>query len=704
MSSNSNAYSIEELIRRYTQHSNNLAGWEWAPTSSTNIGANIEQMEKIRGALNSPNPTWKWMGPDNLQPYSGSSSSSGIGKRTRSDQTLDNINYNESQLVAVDPVVLQTRRTVFNQTQLGKLTTQLLTSQAELNSIIQQGNTVGAVDKTNVEKKIDALKLQIGNLISETVKDNVLKEQWQKELNDSRQKLESIQKQENVSLNKYQVETNLELIKFIFERMSKNRDFDPEVTKQICEDMVTDFERKMTAQGRTPLWKQYFAMLRDSINENYAAAKLFYLKVKPYAPLAGQAAAGLTTIGLAATNLGPQIPAITPVLTNYGVALLKDQSLVGNALGNVANRLTETTGNILISATNLVIRSISAHPVASTFGGLSLLLSAYWGLSQDDRNKLGPEIISAANQIIAKIKEQLQIVWDATTDINNWKKAYNNLCQLMVEFKQYCDSNGINLVDDEYDDVLSVPSMTSNVALSSVASSRASSVNSTASSVASSKASSKADSLSLSLFQDGLTENNLEQFQQLINTNDGSISSSIEGSAGTQLSRGYSNYSNVSSLGFGSQDQFGSQDLFNYTPVPVNSPPGSPSYTPLRLNTPPGSPAYTPASSQSSITPLINPANMGSVSSYSQGSLSGSSQEPSIGRGYVPQKITSDDEASQDTDDDMYKNIGGKLSYRRKPKRNTKKKQYKRRTIKRLRNTRRRQKRNTKKHRRIRRR
>jgi hypothetical protein len=95
---------------------------------------------------------------------------------------------------------------------------------------------------------------------------------------------------------------------------------------------------------------------------------------------------------------------------------------------------------------------------------------------------------------------------------------------------------------------------------------------------------------------------------------------------------------------------------------------------------------------------------MGSVSSYSQGSLSGSSQEPSIGRGYVPQKITSDDEASQDTDDDMYKNIGGKLSYRRKPKRNTKKKQYKRRTIKRLRNTRRRQKRNTKKHRRIRRR
>ena len=392
----------------------------------------------------------------------GSQSSSGGQAILAGQPNTQVLNTMEQQLISVQNGEFRNDQIQFAQKEIAKKMGDLLYYQALYNRYIQDQN-IGERDKIDVKTAIDRLKNEINNLsksLTGSIQD-ITEEQINKD--DFRRKNEALDHLVNQSQNRGAVMDAAAYITYIFENMSKNRDFDPAITSQICDEIVKQFEEKMKAQGQVGLISQYADWIRSYVTETLAVAKISYLRTKALLKPTGQAAAGLTMIGLAATNLELQLNYVQPIIRSFGVPLVRDESLVMTGLGNIGRTLSATATNTLIAATNLVTRAIASHPVAATFAGLSLLLSAYWKLSPNQRIQV--------SETMNELLNQLQIVWNKATDKEKWMSAYNNVCSLMVDLKNFLEDRGFLVIDNDYNDICSVHSDQSVSSASSSASS-----------------------------------------------------------------------------------------------------------------------------------------------------------------------------------------------------------------------------------------
>ena len=80
----------------------------------------------------------------------------------------------------------------------------------------------------------------------------------------------------------------------------------------------------MKEQGKVSLISQYAEWIRSYVTDTLSIAKISYLRAKALAKPTGQAATGLTMIGLAATNLDLQIGYVTSMSQGLGPAILND--------------------------------------------------------------------------------------------------------------------------------------------------------------------------------------------------------------------------------------------------------------------------------------------------------------------------------------------------------------------------------------------
>ena len=401
---------------------------------------------KNSNSVNNPNnPN---LNPGGGLPSSGSQSSSG-GQILTGQPNTQLLNAMEQQLISVQNGQFRNDQIQFAQKQIAQKMGDLLYYQGLYNRYIQDRN-VGERDKNEVKTAIDRLKNEINNLsksLTGSIQE-ITEEQINKD--DFRRKNEALDHLVNQSQNRGAVMDAAAYIIYIFENMSKNRDFDPAITSQICDEIVKQFEEKMKEQGQVGLISQYADWIRSYVTDTIGVAKISYLRTKALIEPTGQAAAGLTMIGLAATNLDPTLMYVEPTIRGFGPALVRDESLIMTGLGNIARTLSTTTTNTLIAATNLVTRAIASHPVAATFAGLSLLLSAYWKLSPNQRI----QVSETMNQLLEKLQE----IWNTATDAKSWIPAYNQVCSLMVKLKDYLEDIGVFVIDDTYDDICSVHS------------------------------------------------------------------------------------------------------------------------------------------------------------------------------------------------------------------------------------------------------
>lgn len=591
----------------------------------------------------------------------------------------------DRQLVAVEEGQFRAVQAEFAEKQITEKMANLLSTQALFNKLIQDKN-VGKVDINGVKKSMAELQADIENqrrILINAVDTIQLKQAEEIEFEQKKGALDRLVIQ---SQNRIPVEDAAAYITYIFERMSKKRDFDPVVTKRICDEIVTKFEEEMEKQGQVGLLQQYRDWIKSYIDEALTKATLSYLRAKALVKPTGQAAAGLTMIGLAATNLFPQLEYVSSVSQSLGPALLDDSLLATMAI-NVGRTLSTATTNTLIAATNLVTSAIASHPVAATFGGLSLLISAYWQLSLDHRGQV--------SKLMNELLEKLQFIWNQATDPDQWIPAYHKVNSLMAEIKGFLEDRGILIVDEEYDSVLSVrsaSSVSSSASSSSSSSSRVTPLrkpsNSTVSSLTGatilSRASSESDSVSRDLFKETgqqLTLQKLQNFQALINAESASSSSgsSINVPKEVDFTRARSDISSLTATPFGSQDldsgsQSSTYSLGSYTKGTPDSPGGP--YKPVSQN----SRAVSPHS-QDSLIPN-SPGNT------PPGSPQGNRLESILGK-------------RQDSEDsDMYADIFSKKSKqggRRKSRRHGSRSSTKKRQYRKYRNTRKRSRRHTKK-------
>jgi hypothetical protein len=658
-------------------------------------------------ANNPDNPNNPNLNPGGGLPSSGSQSSSGRQTILTGQPNTQLLNAMEQQLISVQNGQFRNDQIQFAQKQIAQKMGDLLYYQGLYNRYIQDQN-IGERDKIDVKTAIDRLKNEINNLsksLTGSIQD-ITEEQINKD--DFRRKNEALDHLVNQSQNRGAVMDAAAYITYIFENMSKNRDFDPAVTSQICDEIVKQFEEKMKAQGQVGLISQYADWIRSYVTDTIGVAKISYLRTKALIEPTGQAAAGLTMIGLAATNLDPTLMYVEPTIRGFGPALVRDESLIMTGLGNIARTLSATATNTLIAATNLVTRAIASHPVAATFAGLSLLLSAYWKLSPNQRI----QVSETMNQLLEKLQE----IWNKATDKDTWIPAYNQVCSLMVKLKDYLEDIGVFVIDDTYDDICSVhsdPSTSSSASSgvpplkipSSVSLSSSSTISSPlfgpnvprkrqSSSISSStqvtktstKASDDADTVSLDLFKNTgqqLVRQNLERFQKLINEESSSSASSTSDMPTfvNIPSRAISNISDITVSPSESQEM----DLGIEGPVGYERANSRDSGSSSGSQGPP--PGVITQDIISETTPLLERRR-----SEKRGYMS-SNVEDVKGE----KKIKTDEPGSPSSSDgsDMYKNIGGSYRSRRhKSRRYTKKRKF----IRRRRNTRRRPKRHTKRH------
>jgi len=599
----------------------------------------------------------------------------------------------DRQLVAVEEGQFRAVQAEFAQKEITQKAAKLLSTQALFNKYIQDPN-VGKVDINGVEKTMDQLQDDINNqrrILIEAV-DTI--QSIRAEDDEFRQKREALNRLVIKSQNRIPVEDAAAYITYIFERMSKKRDFDPVITKRICDGIVQKFEEEMGKQGKVGLIQQYSDWIKSYIDDVLNKAIIAYLRAKALVEPTGRAAAGLTMIGLAATNLAPQLEYVSSVSQSFGPALMRDESLVMTGVGNVVRTLSTATTNTLIAATNFVTSAIASHPVAATFGGLSLLLSAYWQLSSDHRGQV--------SELMKELLEKLQFIWNQATDPNKWIPAYHRVISLMTEIKEFLEDRGILVVDEEYDSVLSVRSASSSSSSSAsssgvaplripsnstVSSLTRETILSRASTKASTKATTDADSVSLELFKttgQQLAEEKLKRFQALLNTESASSSSSSSSVSGVPREVDFTRArSDISSL---TATPFGSQDLDSSSPYSRDYSRGGPSgiFKPVlqdsRANSPhsqdsliANSPGFTPPGS-----PLVGQKR--------------TTSEPDLLESNKKGRPTSDSTSSSQSSD-MYKGLGGRRKSRRHGTRtSTKKRQYRK-----YRNTRKRSRRHTKK-------
>lgn len=651
----------------------------------------------------------------NLNPGGGlpldSQSSSGGQSILAGQPNTQLLDAMEQQLISVQNGQFRDIKIAFAEKKILEQIAELLSNQALYNRYIQDP-TIGKVDINGVALTIQQLKDKINNQSKDLadIIDTIKLEQSEEA--EFRQKREALNRLVNQSQNRIPVENAAAYITYIFERMSKTQDFDPAVTSQICDEILNIFEEKMKAQGEVSLIKQYYDWIRSYVTETLAVAKISYLRTKALLKPTGQAAAGLTMIGLAATNLAQQLDYVQPIIRSFGVPLVRDESLVMTGLGNIGRTLSATASNTLIAATNLVTRAIASHPVAATFAGLSLLLSAYWKLSPNQRT----EVSKTMNELL----NQLQIIWNKATDKEKWMSAYNNVCSLMVDLKNFLEDRGFLVIDNDYNDICSVHSDPSVSSASSRASSGVSPLKipsvslSSMSSEASqateaTEASNRADSVSLELFRNTgqqLARDKLIAFQDLINEESSNSNSNSSSSASISGIPNVVNMSRVSSV-----NSPLSMSPFSSRSPSLNESQGSRTSSGQSLNMNLGSNApigYERANSKDS-------------TSNSQGSSQGpppgvitknllSEIEPLIKRsekrGYMSsnvedvkgEKKVKTDEPESPSSSDGSDMDGGRhrrhRSRRHKSRRYTKKRKF----IRRRRNTRRRPKRHTKRH------
>jgi hypothetical protein len=636
---------------------------------------------------------------------------------------MDILNAMDQQLVAIEEGQFRAVQVAFAQQQITEKMAKLLSTQALFNKYIQDP-TIGKVDINGVTKTMEQLKTDIENQRSMLINAIDTIQQGQAEDDESRSKRAALNRLVIQSQNRIPVEDAAAYITYIFERMSKKQDFDPVITKRICDEIVKKFEEEMRQQGQVGLLQQYSDWIKSYIDEALTKATISYLKAKALAEPAGQAAAGLTMIGLAATNVIPRLEYLTSVSQGLGPAIMND-NLMTTMATNVGRQISNATTNILIASTNLVTSAIASHPVAATFGGLALLISAYW--------KLSPEHKRLVSAKMNELFEKLQIIWNGATDPNTWIPAYHKVNALMAEMKDFFEDRGIYIVDEDYDSELSVRSASSaSSRASSIVPSRASSSASsgvepltkpsystvssktTVSSKATvlSKASEDADSLSLDLFAgtgNQLAEEKLKRFQDIVNNNDPDSSSSRSSSIPREvIARAESDISDITNYSYGSKSPANSGQSSpystDYNRGGVNSPGGM--YFPVsqvsRANSINSQDLLIPNSRGS--TPRGSPMGQ-SVSPIQQQLGSPINQQlanpvnQQLGSPILGQKrtTTADEESnkrgrSEYSSSEEKMNGGRRKSRRYKSRRYTKKRPYRK-----YRNTRRRPKRHTKK-------
>jgi hypothetical protein len=668
-------------------------------------------------ANNPDNPNNPNLNPGGGLPSSGSQSSSGRQSILTGQPNTQLLNAMEQQLISVQNGQFRNDQIQFAQKQIAQKMGDLLYYQGLYNRYIQDQN-VGERDKNEVKTAIDRLKNEINNLsksLTGSIQE-ITEEQINKD--DFRRKNEALDHLVNQSQNRGAVMDAAAYITYIFENMSKNRDFDPVITSQICDEIVKQFEEKMKAQGQVGLISQYADWIRSYVTDTIGVAKISYLRTKALIEPTGQAAAGLTMIGLAATNLDPTLMYVEPTIRGFGPALVRDESLIMTGLGNIARTLSTTTTNTLIAATNLVTRAISSHPVAATFAGLSLLLSAYWKLSPNQRI----QVSETMNQLLEKLQE----IWNKATDKDTWIPAYNQVCSLMVKLKDYLEDIGVFVIDDTYDDICSVhsdPSTSSSASSSassgvpplkipsSVSLSSSSTISSplfgpnvprkrqlsklstsTQVTKTSTKASTIADTLSLDLFKNTgqqLVIQNLERFQKLINEESSSSASSTSDMPTfvNIPSRTISNISDITVSPSESQEM----DLGIEGPVGYERANSRDSGSSSGSQGPP--PGVITEDIISETTPLLERR------SEKRGYMS-SNVEDVKGEKKVKTDEPEPTSSSSSQSSDMYAGLGGSYRSIRHKSRRHKSRRYtkKRKVIRRRRNTRRRPKRHTKRY------
>mgnify|MGYP003704893843 CR=1 FL=1 len=193
---------------------------------------------KNSNSVNNPNnPN---LNPGGGLPSSGSQSSSG-GQILTGQPNTQLLNAMEQQLISVQNGQFRNDQINFAQTQIAQKMGDLLFYQGLYNRYIQEKN-IGERDKNDVKANIARLKNEINNL-SKSLTDSI-QEITEEQINkdDFRQKNEALERLVNQSQNRGAVMDAASYITYIFENMSKSRDFDPAITTKICDEIVKQFE------------------------------------------------------------------------------------------------------------------------------------------------------------------------------------------------------------------------------------------------------------------------------------------------------------------------------------------------------------------------------------------------------------------------------------------------------------------------------
>jgi hypothetical protein len=455
-------------------------------------------------------------------PLSSNASTASSGSNSEALKQLDSTlakDFKNSQLVTVNEDEFRNRQIQFSQDQLKQIFTELASLQAQYNAAMNNPNE-GERNKIDMKRQINDLRQQIAQQTGIQDEINSSRALIMAQNEEFRKKNEALDKTVIDSQNRLLVELAAESLVLYINSEQNKRGFNPETTKAICDDIITQFTNAMNSQGQAGWAQQNIEWITAYLYDVTSNATSIYRRAMQFKGAALPAAAAATLMAIVSTNI-PSAP-----ISTIGVSLANDAGLLRAVSGEIINR----TGNAILGL-------IYAHPVATVLASIMLLISAYNQLSQVDQTRLGEGVKQMYNQLL----NYLQQIISGTLNRDNWKQLFTQITDLMSSFE---------------DAISNIPNMLGRTQSSS------SNI-----SIASSQLSQKSLSVANDLLREGITEQNISQIQEILA---GPVSRS-----NSNMSSGMSSVtmSPFSSQGF-SQSPSSSPRIFEgekYSAVPTSS-------------------------------------------------------------------------------------------------------------------------------------
>ena len=401
-------------------------------------------------------------------PLSSNASTASSGSNSEALKQLDSTLAKDLALVTVNEDEFRNRQLQFSEQQFDNIIKQLASLQAQYNAAMNNPNE-GERNKIDMKRQINDLRQQIAQQTGIQDEINSSRALIMAQNEEFRKTNEKLDKTVIDSQNRLLVELAAESLVLYINSEQNKRGFNPETTKVICDDVITQFTNAMNSQGQAGWAQQNIEWIRAYLYDVASNATAIYRRAMQFKGAALPAAAAATLMAIVSTNI-PSAP-----ISTIGVSLANDAGLLRAVSGEIINR----TGNAILGI-------IYAHPVATVLASIMLLISAYNQLSQVDQIRLGEGV----KQMYNKLLYYLNVIISGTLNRDNWKQLFTQITDLMSSFE---------------DAISNIPNMLG----------RTQSSDSNIS-IASSQLSQKSLSVANDLLREGITQQNISEIQQIL--------------------------------------------------------------------------------------------------------------------------------------------------------------------------------------------